>query len=249
MDRIALAPARDRPVPDAVAAEGLTKRFGSIVALDGVDLRVEEGQIVALVGPNGAGKSTLLRVLATVVTPDAGQATVAGCDVRHESREARSRIGFVLGDEHTWYWRLSGRRNLRFFAGLHGIRSGSEDAAIERLLADQGLSAAADRPVSDYSSGMRLRLALARALVPSPSVVLLDEPTRSLDPAGSAAFREQLLKLTQERGVTAVLATHDLEDAAIAAHTVLLEAGRVAAASGPEGLEDLATRLTKLGKP
>ena len=199
---------------DGISVSGLEKRFRSVVALRGVDLEVVGGEIVALLGPNGAGKSTLLRILATSILPDSGGATVAGYDVVAEPRAVRRSIGIVTGDERAWYWRLTGSQNLEFYCCLNGFRRRAAAARAEELLAAVGLTAAADRRVGEYSSGMRARLALARALISNPNVLLLDEPTQNLDPAATVAFRKMLSDLATDRGAAALIATHDLHEAA-----------------------------------
>jgi ABC-2 type transport system ATP-binding protein len=215
-----------------VAVRGVVKRFRSVTALDGVDLTVGPGEIVALLGPNGAGKSTLMRILATVLVPDTGSARVAGYDVVTEATEARRRVGLALGDERSWYWRLSGRRNLEFFAALYGFGRAEAARRTESLLATVGLSHAADRRFDGYSTGMKMRLSLARALLPDPVVLLLDEPTRSLDPVAAADFRREVCALVDQRGIAVVYATHDLHEAAgIASRTVVLARGRIAASA------------------
>ena len=182
----------------AIHARGLTKRFGPVTALDGVDLDVGGGEVVALLGANGAGKSTLLRILSTTVLPDEGVAWVAGNDVVAEPLAARRALGVALGDERSWYWRLSGRQNLEFFAVLYGIRRKEARRRVQELLGEVGLNHAADRRFDGYSAGMRARLSLARALVASPPVILLDELTRSLDPVAVSDFRTQVRRLASE---------------------------------------------------
>ena len=184
---------------------------------------------MALLGPNGAGKSTLIRILGTTVLPDRGRVRIDGVDVVADPVRARQRCGLMLGDERSWYWRISGRRNLEFFAALHGFRRRPARARTSELLELFGLSEAADRPFGGYSAGMRARLSLARALLSEPPVLLLDEPTRSLDPIASADFRHLVLDLARERGVGALFATHDLHEAAeVASRTVSLSEGRIA---------------------
>ena len=213
-----------------IEVHGLTKRFGSVAALAGVDLVVEPGQLVVLLGPNGAGKSTLIRILATIMLPDGGTACLGGQDVVAAPTAARRAFGLALGDERSWYWRLSGRQNLEFFAALYGLNRQEATARAAVLLTELGLAEAADRRFDGYSTGMRMRLSLARALLPEPPVVLLDEPTRSLDPVAAAAFRTRVLELGRERQLAILYATHDLhEAAAIASRVVVLNKGRVAA--------------------
>jgi len=222
------------PGPSVAAAGirvvGLSKRFGAVQALDGVDLEVQKGRVTAVLGKNGAGKTTLIRILSTAVVPDSGHAWIEDVDVARDPVTARRQVGVVLGEDRSFFWRLSGRQNLEFFAALRGLRRGEARRAADEALAAVELSAVSDRRVDRYSSGMRSRLGIGRALLGSPSVLLLDEPTRSLDPAVSCEIREVLRSLAEERGVAVFLATHDLhEAAALAAQAVVLERGKVAA--------------------
>ena len=215
---------------DGVLVRGLTKRFRAVHALAGIDLDVERGEIVALLGPNGAGKSTLMRILATTVLPDGGSARVGGYDVVTQSLAARRSFGLALGDERSWYWRLNGRQNLEFFAALYGLSRREAHGRVAELLAEVGLEDAADRRFDGYSTGMRMRLSLARAILPAPPVLLLDEPTRSLDPVAAVAFRQRIAGLGRARNMAILYTTHDLHEAsAIASRVVVLAAGRVAA--------------------
>jgi ABC-2 type transport system ATP-binding protein len=223
---------------DGIRVRGLVRRFGSVVALDGLDLDVERGEIVSLLGPNGAGKSTLLRILGTVVLPDQGTASVCGADVVANPAAARRQVGLMIGDEHSLYWRLSGKENLAFFAALHGFRRQQALRDAAELLDLVGLAEAADRPVRGYSSGMRARLSLARALLAAPPLLLLDEPTRSLDPLAAIEFREMAVRLTRGRQAGILLATHDLhEAAAVSDRIVVLAAGRVMLDEPATGME------------
>jgi ABC-2 type transport system ATP-binding protein len=213
---------------DGIRVRGVSKRFRTVQALDGVSFEVEPGEVVALLGPNGAGKTTLIKILGTTVLPDSGSATVAGRDVVADPMAARRSLGVMLGDERSHYWRITGRRNLEFFAALFGI---PRDEAKERsalLLDSVGLADAADRRVLGYSSGMRARLSLARALLADPPLLLLDEPTRNLDPLAASSFRERAISLSSERGTGILFATHDLhEAAAISTRILALSAGRI----------------------
>jgi ABC-2 type transport system ATP-binding protein len=215
---------------EGIYAHGVVKRFGSVLALDRADVDVGRGEIVALIGPNGAGKSTLVRVLATTVVPDEGTAQVGGHDVVAEAWRARKVIGLMVGDERAWYWRLSGRRNLEFYAALAGLRRTEARERSAELLEEVGLAAHADRRVADYSSGMRARIGLARALLAKPAAIILDEPTRSLDPLAAEEFRQRVATLANKHGAAVLFTTHDLEEAAdVAERIVVLGNGHVQA--------------------
>lgn len=182
-------------------------------ALSGVDLHVRTGEIFGLLGPNGAGKTTLVKILSCLVLPDRGRAVIDGIDVRHENK-VKPRIGLVHSDERSFYWRLSARQNLRFFARLYDVPGPAIEQRINVLLNRVDLEAAADRPFSGYSSGMKQRLAIARALLHDPPILLMDEPTRSLDPASSLAIRAFIRDELKERDrKTILLATHNLHEA------------------------------------
>lgn len=213
----------------AIEIEGLTKRYGDVQALRGIDLAVEAGEIVALLGPNGAGKSTLLRTVATLISPDGGSVRVDGRDATTDALGVRAAIGLVLGEERSLFWRLSGRQNLEFFGALQGLGRDEARRRSSELLERFGLAAVADQRCGEYSTGMRARLGVARALIAAPPVLLLDEPARSLDPLAAADLRELLARLGGE-GRTAILyATHDLHDAAeVATRTVGVARGVVA---------------------
>jgi len=223
---------------DGIRLRDIRKRFGSVQALDGVSLDVEPGEVVALLGPNGAGKSTLIRILATTVLPDSGSATVAGHDVVRDAMGARRFLGVMIGDERSHYWRISGLRNLAFFGALFGLPRSEAAVRSERLLDAVGLTDAADRPVLGYSSGMRARLSLARALLPDPPLLLLDEPTRNLDPLAAAGFRESVSELIAERQTGILFATHDLHEAvAISTRVLVLSEGRPVLEESASGLD------------
>jgi ABC-2 type transport system ATP-binding protein len=216
----------------------IRKRFRNVQALDGVSFDVEPGEVVGLLGPNGAGKSTLIRILGTTVIPDSGHATVAGHDVVREPAAARRSLGLMIGDERSHYWRLSARRNLAFFAALVGIPRREAQSRAAELLDAVGLTGAADRPVLGYSSGMRARLSLARSLLAAPPVLLLDEPTRNLDPLAASSFRERATRLASERQTAILFATHDLhEAAAISTRILVLSQGRIVLKERARGLD------------
>ena len=204
------------------------QRADRVEALRGVDLRVFEGEILSLLGPNGAGKTTLLKILSCLVLPDEGSARVGGHDTNHENAVKRL-IGYVHSDERSFYWRLSARENLRFFARLYDVPPRRTEARIGELLERVDLLDAADRPFSGYSSGMKQRVAIARALLHDPPILLMDEPTRSLDPASSKSLRQFMLeRLKGSDGKTILLATHDLREAEVISDRIaILIRGRV----------------------
>lgn len=214
-------------------------------ALVGADLAVAPGAFHAILGGNGSGKSTLLRILATLVIPDEGQAHLGDVDVVAHPDRARRLLGFSTGDERSVYLRLTGRQNLQFYATLHHLADpeASVAAALERV----DLVGAADRPASTYSQGMARRLGLARAVLHEPPVLLLDEPTRSLDPVARDRFHEVLRDLREHHGTTVVLATHDLDEAAVLCDRVsLLHAGAVVEDLVPDDRAALRSALGRL---
>ena len=211
--------------------EIVTHPFGRaerIEALRGVDLAVGQGEILSLLGPNGAGKTTLLKILCCLVLPDRGRAIVGGHDTTHENAVKRV-LGLVHSDERSFYWRLSARENLRFFARLYDVPPRATEGRIDELLRRVDLGDAADRPFSGYSSGMKQRVAIARALLHDPPILLLDEPTRSLDPVAAMALRRFVLdELSRRDGKTILLATHDLREAeTLSDRVAILVRGRV----------------------
>jgi ABC-2 type transport system ATP-binding protein len=212
----------------AILAEGLTKRFGAVQALDGVDLELATGKVVALLGPNGAGKTTAVRILATLLAPDAGRARVAGFDVVKEAGAVRRLIG-LSGQYAAVDAYLTGRENLRMIGRLYGLARHAARRRAEELLERLDLLGAAGRLVGTYSGGMRRRLDVAASLVAAPPVLFLDEPTTGLDPRGRIALWELLGKLTAE-GTSLLLTTQYMEEAdRLADAIVVIDRGRVVA--------------------
>jgi len=223
---------------DGISARDVSKRFRSVQALAGVSFDVERGEIVSLLGPNGAGKSTLLRILGTTILPDTGTVTVAGHDVLQDAAGARRSLGVMIGDERSHYWRLSGRRNLAFFAALAGMSRREAVARTQQLLEEVRLAEAAERRVGEYSSGMRARLALARAMLADPPLLLLDEPTRNLDPLSASHFRRSTSRLARENRAGILFATHNLHEAvAISTRILVLSAGRIVLEESAQGMD------------
>ena len=230
------APALAAPAPATGATEttvslrGLTKSFakrrgwGEIIrrpfhrehvrALRNVTCEIVAGEFFGLLGPNGAGKTTLFKTLATLVTPDEGTAIICGHDVRHEPDEVRRVLAPVIADERSLNWRLSARENMRLYASLNGLRGRSALERVDELLALVELTDAAERLAGAFSSGMKQRLLLARTLLARPRVLLLDEPTRSLDPISARSFRAFLRQeIAIRSGCTVLLATHSADEA------------------------------------
>jgi ABC-2 type transport system ATP-binding protein len=233
---------RDAP-PSGVAVEcsGVTVSFGSRVILREIDLQLEAGTITALVGRCGAGKTTLLKALAGLVPAAAGTIRVRGRRLPEESLPARREIGFASAEERSFYWRLSGRENLRFFAALHGLRGPGRDRAIEEAISAVGLEGEAGLRFQEYSSGMRQALGVARALLHEPSVLLLDEPTRSLSPDMVKRVRGVLERQAGERGTAVLIASHHLREVErIAGQVVLMDRGRVIASGSLAQLKERA---------
>ncbi len=220
----------------AVRAEGLVKRFGDVVALDGVDLEVPTGTVLGLLGPNGAGKTTTVRILATLLTADAGVATVAGRDVSTEPEAVRRSIGltgqYAAVDEY-----LTGRENIEMVGGLYHLKRGWVKQRAGELLDRFRLSDAADRPAKTYSGGMRRRLDLAASLVAEPRILFLDEPTTGLDPRSRLELWSVIEDLVRD-GTTVLLTTQYLEEAdKLADDIVVIDKGKVIARGTSEELK------------
>ncbi|MFB6081612.1 MAG: ATP-binding cassette domain-containing protein [Halanaeroarchaeum sp.] len=214
----------------AIELAGLSKRFGDVTALAGVDLQVEEGEIFGFLGPNGAGKSTTIDILLDFVRPTAGSATVLGMDAQRDSRAVRQRTG-VLPDAYQVYDRLTGREHLQF--AIESKRAG-DDA--EELLSRVGILESADRAAGDYSKGMRQRLVLAMALVGAPDLLILDEPTTGLDPKGAREMRE-IIREERARGATVFFSSHILEQVeAVCDRVAILDAGHIVTVDTIAGL-------------
>jgi ABC-2 type transport system ATP-binding protein len=202
-------------------------RSTETVALDDVNLSVDEGEIHGLLGPNGAGKTTLVKVLATVLTPTAGTASVLGHDVVAAPKQVRAKVGVVFGGERGLYTRVSARRNLAFWAALYRLDGATARRRCAQLLERVGLADHADQPVEEYSRGMKQRLHLARGLLHDPRVLFLDEPTSGLDPVGAHAFRDLVRELRGE-GRSVFLTTHDMAEAeALCDRVSLIDHGRL----------------------
>jgi ABC-2 type transport system ATP-binding protein len=239
----------------AIEASGLTKDFEkgrrtiwqrlrgepdrreTFRAVDGVDLRVETGEVFGILGPNGAGKTTTMRMLATLLEPTSGSARVLGHDLVTEARDIRRRLGAVLSGERSVYWKLTARENLEYFAALYHVPPAQTAERIASILEIVKLTDRADDYVEKFSTGMRQRLVLARALLPAPALLLLDEPTVGLDPQAARDLRERVLQLRDE-GRTVLLTTHYMEEAdQLCDRIAIVDHGRIVALDTPEGLK------------
>ncbi|HEY6477351.1 MAG TPA: ABC transporter ATP-binding protein [Polyangia bacterium] len=240
---------------EAISVEGLGKVFYSpagvremlrgrlfgnpVTALSDVSFTVRSGEIVCVMGPNGAGKSTLVRILGGLLLPSSGRARVAGIDAGAGTSEFRQRVAFVVGDERSFHFRVTGRGNLHYFAALHGLAPGVARRRAGELLARVGLADAADRRYREYSRGMRQRLAIARGLLGDPKVLLLDEPTLGLDPKGARDLRSFLREeIIRGAGRTAIVCSNDPTEArAMADRVLFLDGGRLHAEASPDRIE------------
>jgi ABC-2 type transport system ATP-binding protein len=188
-----------------IRGKGLTKTYGEVTVVDGLDLEIGAGEVFGLLGPNGAGKTTTILMLLGLVEPTSGSMEVLGLDPRRNPLEVKRRVGY-LPDAVGFYDSMTGRENLRFTARLNGLED--FEGLIQSLLETVGLEEAADQPAGEYSRGMKQRLGVADALVKDPSVLILDEPTTAIDPEGVAEMLDLIRRLAKEDGVTVLLASH-----------------------------------------
>ena len=224
----------------AIELDGVTKRFGEVVAVDDLDLTVEDGEIFGFLGPNGAGKSTTIDLLLDFVRPTAGTVRVLGMDAQRETQAVRRRTG-VLPDAYQVYGRLTGRQHVQFAVDSKGSDD-DPDALLERV----GIPEAADRRAGGYSKGMRQRLVLAMALVGEPDILILDEPSTGLDPNGAREMRD-IIREEAARGATVFFSSHILEQVeAICDRVAIIDDGRLVTVDTIAGLRDAAGTATRL---
>ncbi len=242
-----------------ITVDTLAKAFGGrsgVRAVDGVSFTAADGEITGLLGPNGAGKTTLLRMLATLMIPDAGNASIEGHDVVRDRYAVRRRIG-VLSDARGLYPRLTARENIRYYGALHGLSGAALDARIDELVGALGIAGIADRRAQGFSQGERMKVAIARALVHDPQTILLDEPTNGLDIMSIRALRDLLRGLRAE-GKCLLFSSHVMQEvSALCDSIVILGGGRVVATgtavellaqSGQSSLEEAFVRLLGSGE-
>jgi ABC-2 type transport system ATP-binding protein len=216
-------------------------------ALAGVSISVRKGDRIAVLGPNGAGKTTLLKLTGGLLTPSEGEVVVNGFNTLHQNNHARKAVGFVMNEERSFFWRMSGIQNLEFFGALDNLRGADLHQRIQELINLVGLTEAVDTPISSYSSGMKQRLALARGLMSDPEVLILDEPTRTLDPVACDDLIDLVMhRIYRDSRKTLLIATHRLEEAMRLCNKVLLiNKGRLIAF---DAIEDLSARGISLSE-
>lgn len=222
-----------------IEVENLTKRFGAVQALSGLNLRARDGEVTGLIGPNGAGKTTAFRVIYGLLTPDAGAARVDGIDVAVDRMAAQRQLG-VLPDVRGLYPRLTGREHIRYFGQLHGSSGVTLEADIDDLIIRLGMQDFADRPAKGFSRGQELKVALGRALVHRPKNLILDEPTNGLDVMSSRAVRELIYEM-KAKGHCILLSSHIMSEVSLLCDRLLICAeGRVVAEGTPDQLRQRA---------
>ena len=218
-----------------IEVQNLSKSFGKVRAVQNVSFSAADGQITGLLGPNGAGKSTTLRMLYTILRPDSGSAVIDGLDIVHTPLAVQSRIG-VLADARGLYGRLTTRENIRYYGRLHDLEGETLESQIEKLLGLLDMRAIADRKTEGFSTGEKLKVAIARALVHNPPNVLLDEPTNGLDVMSTRSMRQFILRLREE-GKCVVFTSHIMQEvAALCDQIVIISKGVVSATGSPDDL-------------
>ena len=226
------------PVPFLRLKKRFKRKFKPPVeAVRNVSFEINEGEIFGLIGPNGAGKTTLTKIIATLVQPTAGQVTVKGFDSVLDDEDVRRNVGLAGAEERSFYWRLTAEQNLLFFARLHGLSTARATTRIDELFHLFDLNDLARRRFAELSTGNKQRLAVARAMLAEPPVLLLDEPTRSLDPIAAARMRATIKSLTQEGRVTVFLTSHNLvEVEELCDRVAIISRGEIRALDTPRKL-------------
>ena len=231
------AEGEDEPV---IRTRRLTKRYGTLTAVDNLDLEVFPGEIFGLLGQNGAGKTTTILMLLGLTEPTSGEARVMGLDPEREPRQVKRRVGY-LPDAVGFYGGLTGRQNLRYTANLNGLRRDAAESAMTDVLEQVGLTERADDRVDTYSRGMRQRLGIADALVKTPDLLILDEPTTAIDPLGVVEILDLLRRLVHERGLSIMLSSHLLTQVQSVCDRIgIFAAGRMV---GQGSVEELAAKF------
>lgn len=219
-----------------ILTQDLSKAFGDFLAVDGVNLEVKPGEVLALLGPNGAGKTTTVRMLTSILKPTRGWAEIAGYNVVNEPAAVRASVG-VLTEQHGLYGRMPADEYLDFFGQVYSMDKSTRRERIDHLLDKFGLAEAQHRKIAEYSKGMRQKLALARALLHNPPVLLLDEPTSAMDPESARLVRDSITALRSERRAI-IICTHNLAEAEeLADQIAIIRKGRIIARGSPSQLK------------
>ena len=215
-----------------------SKKNSVTVALNKVNLQIRAGELFGLLGPNGSGKTTMIKCLSTILIQDEGTVSVNGFDTQKETSMVRASLGMVVGGERTLYWKLTARDNLMYFASLYKMQRSHAKRRVEELLELFQLSDRADERLEDYSTGMRQKVSIARALLHDPPILLLDEPTLGLDPGFSRQIRKQIRELTEKHGKTVLLTTHYMDEAdKLCDRVAFINSGNIVAVDTPTKLK------------
>lgn len=233
---------------EAISASNLSKIFdhpsrwrfrahiGGKSAVDNVSLAIHQGELFGLLGPNGAGKTTLVKMLCTLILPTSGQATVVGYSLA-QPEKIRQKVGLVVSDERSFYWRLTGWQNMAFFASMVGLSGREADQRIRRVLNHVDMVADAGKSFRTYSTGMKQRLAIARSLLHQPTILFMDEPSRSLDPKATSRLHQQIRELNYQQRTTIFLITHDLSEAEkLCGRVAVMHHGQIKVSGRPSDL-------------
>jgi ABC-2 type transport system ATP-binding protein len=224
-----------------IECQNLYKSFGKKSILKGIDFQIPPGGILGLVGPNGAGKTTLMKILATLITPSGGKVNVLGVNIANNSTAVKKVIGLALSEERNFYWRLSGRQNLKFFGALYDIPEKERSRRVDTLIQTVGLGDKGDLQFRKYSSGMKQALGIARAMLHDPPILLMDEPTRSLSPNQAHRIRRLLHKGAKEEGKAILLSSHNLREVQeLADRIAIIDNGEIKALGTLAELKQLA---------
>ena len=223
---------------NAIELNNLTKKFGDFTAVDDLSLQVREGEIFGFLGPNGAGKSTTIRMLCTLASPTSGSAKIAGYDLIKDSSNVRENIGLVA-EKMIMYDNLTAAENLRFFGKLYAIPKQKREERIDELLDLVGMQEWKHTQISKFSTGMKQRINVIRALLPEPKIIFMDEPTLGLDPQTTVSIRE-IIRDINKKGVTVILTTHAMTEAeALSDRIAIIDHGKIAALDTPQNLKNM----------